>query len=1261
VTPERRERLWALFDGAVQLPPGERGAFLDAACAGDAGLRTEVESLLAHDPGPAAGAGPEAFLKSPLLRLPEDPTLVPPPGASAEGPAPARRLGHYRILRELGAGGMGTVYEAEQDNPRRAVALKVIRAGLAAPGLVTRFLHEAQILGRLHHPGIAQIYEAGLTEEGQPYFAMELVRGTSLDLYVRRHALDVAARLGLFAKVCDAVEHAHDQGVIHRDLKPGNILVDETGQPRVLDFGVARVTDADLQTTTGRTEVGQLIGTLSYMSPEQVTADPAALDSRSDVYALGVLLFELLADRLPYHLEHLPLPEIARVILEQEPSRLGSVDTRFRGDIETIAGKALQKNKARRYQSAGELAADIRRHLNHEPIRARRTSAAGRLVRWGRRHKALAAALAVSAVSLVLIAAGSIAAAVYYKQQEIRQRGLTREMTDLAGRNQQLANENRAALLKAEATLVDMQTSRGLLAGERGDAALAVLWFATAAQQATSDPQRQADNRLRARNWARDVVLPVAVWSRIEEPQRIAFRPGGDLLLMQAGPKLFFWDWRHDTTLDWFDDEFRANAACWSRDGASLAVGSPSGEVQIRKVPDGALLHKLEHPGAITALAYSPDGRYLAIASTVVRLWDTRTHTFLPASWQHPALVEALAFNGQGNRLVTACRDHKARVYAVPAAAGRLGPLFAPVRHEPYIPSAPAFIDNDRGLVTITGNRQLTWWDAESGKPARPGTLTATPEQLNRVVASPRGDWFAAYGINAAQAWNATQGGGNSVVLNHHNRVLDLVFSPDGTTLLTVSWDQTARLWALPEGQALGPPLAHQGSAERCTFSSDPAYLATAQVDGLIRIWKRPGHDLVQAEFKDWAVPFGARPRVSFDNLLIAPGYWHETYSENPGLKRLVVLEARTGKPAGPEVHVPGTLVDSCICADNQSVAAISADGGAGWLSLWDVPSGRARFEPRKLAARPQSVAARPRSSQVAVLGADGALQVFDIRSGERVLDLRHQIWQPCVRPFPRIEYTADGTTLVSLCCRGGTVDIWDAETGRLRYPPLRPVLQEGPCRSFALSADGRLLATAVNGKNAAQVWDLASGRALSGPLLHPGDAYGLFCLAFSRDGQLLLTGCKDGHARLWDWQAGKLTCPPLAHPDEVYAAALTPDGRHALTAGRQRARALYVWEVTTGKLVAPPLPLPGDVTSLSVAPDGKRVVATAGGSLALVDLAALLSPPTMSKEDLRLLGELATSQQVEQGVASSLTLEQWLERWRRFRDKYPTEEGARP
>jgi len=396
VEPERWQRIDQLCHAALEVDESRRAAFIEEACAEDEILRHEVESLLAHPER-------ESFLEIPAVEL-----AAENPAARAGGPRIPALIGRYRVVRLLGEGGMGAVYEAEQDQPRRVVALKVIRAGFATPEALRRFQHESQALGRLQHPGIAQIHEAGTADTGfgpQPYFAMELIRGQALLEYVEAHKLTTRDRLALMAKICDAVDHAHQRGVLHRDLKPGNILIDETAQPKILDFGVARVAESEAQHTR-QTELGQLVGTLAYMSPEQVAGDPSALDSRSDVYALGVITYELLAGRPPYNIGRKPLPEAVGIIREEEPAPLSTINRHYRGDIDTIVAKALEKDKARRYGSAAEMAADIRRHLSDQPIAARPASATYQLRKFTRRHKAL-----VSGAALVctVLATGVVA------------------------------------------------------------------------------------------------------------------------------------------------------------------------------------------------------------------------------------------------------------------------------------------------------------------------------------------------------------------------------------------------------------------------------------------------------------------------------------------------------------------------------------------------------------------------------------------------------------------------------------------------------------------------------------------------------------------------------------------------------------------------------------------------------------------------------------------------------------------------------------
>lgn len=314
------------------------------------------------------------------------------------------QIGKYRIISVLGEGGMGTVYEAVQEQPTRRVALKVIRAGWVSPQLQLRFARESEALGRLQHPGIAQIYEAG-TADGpggpQSYFAMELIRGDSLTSYIEQLKPSLAQRVEVFARICDAVHYAHQQGVVHRDLKPSNILVDVAGHPKILDFGVALLTDGDVQATRA-TSVGEVVGTLQYMSPEQVNADAGGLDARTDVYSLGVMLYEVVSGKLPYDLGRKAIYEAVRAILVDEPVPLSSVNRRLAGDVEVIVAKALEKERARRYESASQLAEDLRRYLHDEPIVARRASAVYQLRKFARRNRALVTGLTVAAVVLML-------------------------------------------------------------------------------------------------------------------------------------------------------------------------------------------------------------------------------------------------------------------------------------------------------------------------------------------------------------------------------------------------------------------------------------------------------------------------------------------------------------------------------------------------------------------------------------------------------------------------------------------------------------------------------------------------------------------------------------------------------------------------------------------------------------------------------------------------------------------------------------------
>ncbi|MAG58321.1 MAG: hypothetical protein CMJ83_18700, partial [Planctomycetes bacterium] len=431
----REKRLEELFQLALELATSERADFLERHCGDDIGLRSKLELMLSEDDQDTGSFLDEPVISSSTCSAGNwcssflgDASGHPDGSAFLAHPPDPDRIGRYKILERIGEGGMGIVYLAEQTEPvHRKVALKIVKLGMDTHQVVARFEAERQALALMDHPGIATIYDGGATEHGRPFFVMEHVPGVDITEWCDHHRLSIEDRLRLFSEVCEAIQHAHQKGIIHRDLKPGNILVmpgEAGGQPKIIDFGIARATTQRLTDKTLHTRRSEVIGTFHYMSPEQ--ADPMGIDvdSRTDIYSLGVLLYQLVTGVLPFDQETFegkPYSDVQRLIREQDPlrpstriDRLGdtSIDiakrratdartlkSELRGDLDWITLKAMEKERTRRYASASEFAADIQRHLRHEPVLAAPPGEIYRLLKFARRNRS-----AVTAGILIFLA-----------------------------------------------------------------------------------------------------------------------------------------------------------------------------------------------------------------------------------------------------------------------------------------------------------------------------------------------------------------------------------------------------------------------------------------------------------------------------------------------------------------------------------------------------------------------------------------------------------------------------------------------------------------------------------------------------------------------------------------------------------------------------------------------------------------------------------------------------------------------------------------
>jgi WD40 repeat protein/tRNA A-37 threonylcarbamoyl transferase component Bud32/tetratricopeptide (TPR) repeat protein len=1117
--------------------------------------------------------------------------------------------------------------------------------------------------------------------------------------------------LAIFEQVCQTMAYAHSRGVIHRDLKPANIMVGAFGEVQVMDWGLAKVLPTGgvsderkahslssdhsvIQTLRSKaggttpelfgshTQVGSVMGTPAYMPPEQALGEIDQLDERADVFGLAAILCEILTGRPPYVGDDGTQVFRLAVRGKLEPcfERLSVCGA----DAELIAltTQCLELEPKARPRDAGVLVKRITAYLTSvearlravEIDRAAEAARAEEALLTAKEHRLAATAerrarrlqLGLAIVVLCMLTAGGMAAAwTAIVQSHLRQNAETAEHAATSARDAESRQLARAEQEKARAEseqkraetekqrsdnmLTDMQTERGLRAGSEGQFASAAMWFTHSAKVTPHDRTRQQANLLRAQSWMKQAMLPVA---RLTTPDgnatRLVFQPHGPLLLTIQDRKFRVWDWRNELTLSWSDALNEVNDAAWSPDGRQVAVASGSAGVRLLESSSGNELAHFHPNESVAVIRWSPNGKRLVLGARNTQIWNLEGAPRKESEFPHPGNVYALNFNRAGTQLVTACEDNLARVFAVGNLATN-EPLRPPFEHAPITPSiisAPVFCDADRHLVTII--KQWSGpglWNLAAEKNAVRRWEIA-PDFNRSIDVSPDGRWVAAAG---GQNCALVCVDGTTLTLPHRNHLHQAIFHPTGNSLVTLGYEGIARVWPLDQVSSKHLPVTsiipQLDTYASGWYSLDGTALAIVSNRQVV-VWEQVEESTIAGRM-NWTEGY-MRARISFDGQLVTPAVLHAiSFDHTANGGNLSVASMADGQPAGPTIPLAGLLYESCVCSDNRSVAAATVQGSTGILSVFDIATGRPIFPAVQLPDLPASVDVHPQRPQLAVLCRNGQLLLIDTRTGQIQHTLNHD-GQGAERIWARVVYSPDGEALVSVTSNS-LVFVRESESGKLRFPALNPVVQDGPCRAMTISRDGRLLATGVCGKNVTQVWDLRTGQKLGREMPHGGSFYGLWSVEFSPDGDKLLTGHTDGRARIWDWRTGQIIGIPMQHPDEVFHATFTPDGRHVLASPRNCT--LHIWDVASGKLAVAPIPklVPAKVDTTYVSIFGNRAAVSELGRYSILDLAELLKSPAEDVSSTMNRLELASNLHVQVGEQMPLDRDQWNTRWEAY------------
>ncbi len=1215
-----------IFQQALALKPEARLAFIREAARDDAQLYSAVllllegynefggEGALLNQAGAPGGQDQWAFVSN------EEPGAV---------------IDHFRLISLLGEGGMGSVWRAEQTAPvRRTVALKVIKLGMDTREVVKRFERERQTLALLSHPNIAQVFEAGSTALGRPYFAMELVEGETITKHCERAGLDLKGRLRLFQNVCAALEHAHQKGVIHRDLKPSNLLV-ANGVVKVIDFGVAKATQG-----TGDmffTQQARVVGTPAYMSPEQARTDGVDVDTRTDVFALGVVLYELLTGTLPIESErlaHTSLAEIQRIILEEDPptpstrlttlARQGKIRTEttphssaLRGDLDRVVMKAIRKDRNERYASAAALSEDLRRYLANEPVSAVPPTLGYQIRKFVRRHRV---AVGAGAVVLATLVAGLMVSLVQVRR------------TNLA-----LADKERAHR-EVTFTLSDMYAHSGLVASENHDPTRAALWFANAAILGEKDPERLAANQLRAAAWRTEAMTAVRAFDTgFEHLRQLVWNPRRPAMIVAGEVPSDTQVWDLDTEQQWQPAlTAKARCAAWDHSGERIAIALPDATLRVLEFPSGRELARLTGMPAVN-VDWSPDDRWVAAGNL---LWDWRTNKQRPL----PQNAWRVHFNRDG-RLLLLQWNSQAGICAVDAPEHFLHP---PVPAHPG--NRSEFLGDGSSYVVGQPGGGLTIHDSTTGAILNAHTNGMFSDRDGLPISvSADGRFVARCNRGLIDRQNPSE----AKFPVHQGLFTAASFSPDGSLLASGGYDNRLELWSIPDGKFLGEVGHHHTGVINLGFSPDGRLVASGE-DGLVRVWRVLRPELVRR------IPAGAPTRavISPDGKFVAASGFS---NQGSAVEHTQLIEIATGRPAAPKIVPGGLLMDACFNHDGTWLAlalsttpgrgnsAFEKSGGSGNVQLWNPVSGERLGEPIAMPSEPRGLCFHPSGQWIGVCCAGGEGVEIDVtnRTARVLFDHKKPVNAGATLNNGRCAYSPDGRVF-AIWGLFQFIDLWDREQRRNLIEPF-----ERETTTFDLAFQGGMIARAV----VAPLMRIEFHDSRTGAEVLPAIPYinWPFLTRFSPDGDLLLTAGGGRSAQVWDWRQGRLVCPMLPHDETIMGGCFVPGTPWVVTGGHDGK--IKFWDRRTGMMIRPPLQRDGFVLDLQITPDARTLVASGllQGNIDLIDLQAAFPNPNLPVEGARLLSEIDADAEVHSGGGlASLAPQAWLNKWREFRARYP-------